>query len=312
MGGTNFVAEFADKLRSEELAAIARVTDRVVWELQLYAREHGFTQIMPVMLSPFTDPLNHAVYPANIDYEGRRLKLTASMIFHKQLALNLHGIDRIFIVSPNIRLEKAVVKSSSNHLLEFSQFDLEIKNADMHQAMGFLDGLLRHVFSTVRAECSADLRALDRRLPEFDKPFPIYSSDELRETYGEDFEKEISQRSATPVFITNFKREFYDRETPGVRGKYNNFDLIYPEGFGEGLSGAEREFEYEQILYRMKELDMELGAFERYLDAAKQGVIPRTAGGGIGIQRLVKFICGRRNIRDVCLFDRSIESEFVF
>merc|ERR1711916_291998 len=116
----------------------------------------------------------------------------------------------------------------------------------------------------------------------------------LREKYGNDFEKVISEQSSTPVFLTNFKREFYDRETPGVRGQYNNFDIIYPEGYGEGLSGAEREFEYEQIIYRMKELDMDLEPYANYLEAAKRGMIPSTAGAGIGIERLIKFICGKR------------------
>lgn len=56
------------------------------------------------------------------------------MIFHKQLALTARGHDKIFIVAPNIRLEKAEIKDSENHLLEFSQFDFEIRGGNMHQS----------------------------------------------------------------------------------------------------------------------------------------------------------------------------------
>lgn len=306
------LAVFHQRLGGREQSAIARVTSCVLAELQAYAVRAGFVQLLPVMISPFTDPLNHAVYPAEIDYEGRRLKLTASMIFHKQLALNLQDVDKIFIVSPNIRLEKATVKSSSNHLLEFSQFDLEVKGASMYDVISFVDGMVRHVLRQIQEQCAIELAALGRKLPRFDTPFPIYSSDELREKYGEDFEREISRISPTPVFVTNFKREFYDRETPGVRGQYNNFDLIYSEGYGEGLSGAEREFEHEQILYRMNELGMDLAPFVHYLESSIRGHIPQTAGAGLGIQRLIKFACGRAAISDVCLFDRSIASDFIY
>lgn len=303
---------FFEKISASETRDIARIRNIVLSALQDYARDAGFYQILPVLMSPITDPLNHAVYPAEIDYEGRPLKLTASMIFHKQLTLASKQMEKIFIVAPNIRLEKAAVKSSQNHLLEFSQFDFEIKNASMYDVMEFIDGLVKHVFSQVHEKGAEDLKNLGRELPDYSEPFPIYSTDEMREKHGDDFENIISKTSSTPVFLTNFKREFYDRETPGSRGAYNNFDLIYPEGYGEALSGAEREFEYEQIVYRMKELDMDLGPYENYLNAAKEGLIPQTAGAGIGIERMLRFITGRDEIRDVSLFDRSISTDFTF
>jgi asparaginyl-tRNA synthetase len=312
MDALDNITRFHQRISGREQSAIAKITSCVLFELQNYARRAGFVQILPVMISPFTDPLNHAVYPAEIDYEGRRLKLTASMIFHKQIALNLSDVDKIFIVSPNIRLEKAAVKNSTNHLLEFSQFDLEIRDASMHDVMAFVDGMVRHVLKTVKQQCSVELSMLGRQLPDFDTPFDIHASADLQAQYGDDFETRISKESPAPCFVTNFKREFYDRETPGVRGQYNNFDLIYSEGFGEGLSGAEREFEHDQILYRMDELKMDRGPFEQYIECSARGHIPRTAGAGLGVQRLIKFICGRGAISDVCLFDRSITSDFLF
>jgi asparaginyl-tRNA synthetase len=306
------ISQFQQQIHDPRLLAAIRINSTVLLILQQIAVAEGFTQLMPLLLSPITDPLNHAVYPAELQYEDRRLRLTASMIFHKQLSLALLAVPKIFIVSPNIRLEKASVKNSSNHLIEFSQFDLEWHGASMSDVMSFLDRTIRHVISHVRCECAQELQTLGRKLPAFEQPFPIFSSDELRAKWGDDFEARLSKESTLPSFVTNFRREFYDRETPGRRGCYNNFDLIYPEGFGEALSGAEREFEYEQIIYRMQELGMDLRPFENYLEAAKRKLLPSTAGAGLGIQRLVKYLCGRTEIRDVCLFDRSVASSFTF
>jgi asparaginyl-tRNA synthetase len=303
---------FFDKINASETRDIAEIRNIVLSALQDYTRKAGFFQILPILMSPITDPLNHAVYPAEIDYEGRPLKLTASMIFHKQLTLASKQMEKIFIVAPNIRLEKDTVKSSQNHLLEFSQFDFEMKNASMYDVMAFIEGLIQHVFMQIRKHGAEELKNLGRELPTYQGAFPIFSTDEMREQLGEDFESIISKTSKTPVFLTNFRREFYDREKPGVRGEYNNFDLIYPEGYGEALSGAEREFEYDQIIYRMEELGTDTEPYKNYLNAAKKGHIPQTAGAGIGIERLLRFVTGRKEIKDVSLFDRSISSDFTF
>lgn len=294
------------------IEAIAVIRGRVLHALQSYLLERDFRQLMPILMSPITDPLNHAVYPAEIQYQQRRLKLTASMIFHKQLALTARGHERIFIVAPNIRLEKPEIKDSLRHLLEFSQFDFEIRGGTMQQAMQLIEQMVKHTLDEVQEHCAAQLAQLGRALPRYETAFPVYSTDELQAEHGDDFERIMSEKAHTPFFITNHRREFYDRETPGKRGHYNNYDLVWPEGYGEALSGAEREYEHGQILHRMQELDMDLTPFGNYLEAARLGLLHPSAGGGLGIERLLRFICGKRHIRDVALFDRSVGSDFLF
>lgn len=303
---------FLGHINSPEMVHILNIQNVLLREMQLFAFNNRFVQIMPLLMSPITDPLNHEVYPANIQYEEKLLKLTASMIFHKQLALIPQNIDKILIMAPNIRLELAKKKSSSNHLLEFSQFDIEIKDADMDTVMNFIEDLYIHLFLQVEQQCNSALKALGRTLPRLSKPFLRYSTEGIALDQVDNFCNEISAKSTTPVFITNFKREFYDKEDPLKKGTYRNFDLVYPEGFGEGLSGAEREYEYHDIVRRMTELNADISAYANYLKVAEKGLLPKTAGCGIGIQRLLKFICGKNQIKDICLFDRSILSDFVF
>ncbi len=68
-------------------------------------------------------------------------------------------------------------------------------------------------------------------------------------------------------------------------------DLIYPEGYGEALSGGEREYEYERIKERILKKGQNLTHFKKYLELAKDD-LPASAGFGIGIERLTRYICG--------------------
>jgi asparaginyl-tRNA synthetase len=309
---TESIDETLEKLETTEIYSIHRIQTFLLKEMHNFMYEHNFVQLMPILISPITDPLNHQVRPATIHHYDKKLHLTASMIFHKQLSLIPNDINNIYIVSPNIRLELPELRNSKNHLLEFSQFDIEIKDKDMWEIISLVENLLSTSINRTREACKNEFRHLGRELPELKPPFPIYSSDELLVKHGTTFESEMSRKSTTPFFITNFKREFYDKEDQVNPGTYRNFDLIYPEGFGEALSGAEREYDYDRIIKRMNELNMNLDTFNHYLEISRRKKLPRTAGCGIGIQRLVRYLCGREKISDVCIFNRSIDSDFIF
>jgi asparaginyl-tRNA synthetase len=86
---------------------------------------------------------------------------------------------------------------------------------------------------------------------EFKTPFKVYTTHELESKYGKDWEKEASIANEQPFWALCHKREFYDKEDESNPGHYLNYDLVYPQGFGEALSGAEREYDYKRIIERM-------------------------------------------------------------
>jgi len=101
----------------------------------------------------------------------------------------------------------------------------------------------------------------------------------------------------SPFFIYDYpkgSRGFYDREDPKRPGILRDFDMIYPEGFGEAASGAERETDYETVASKMKPGENP-ESYEWYMEMLKIG-IPQTAGFGIGVERLTRCICGLRSI----------------
>lgn len=287
--------------------AYIRLTSSVLKYITGFFHREGFTQLMPVILSPITDPLgpdpsNSVIKTGEIEYLKQRLVLTQSMILHKQLAIK-SGLKKIFIISPNIRLEDPKRKESKRHLFEFSQVDFEIAHAKREDVFALMEKCLCGVVRHVKSECKDELTALGRILPSFKAPFPRYDTHYLRNKYGEDWELSASMESKQPFWVLCHKREFYDREDPDNPGHYLNYDLVYPEGFGEALSGAEREYEYSAIMRRIKRDPLKIKKYTPYLKIAKDGLVP-SAGGGFGVERLVRYITGADHIGDVQLFRR--------
>ncbi|EKD43785.1 MAG: hypothetical protein ACD_72C00118G0001 [uncultured bacterium] len=292
------------------MTAVLKIQSLVLYEIQTFFRARGFTELPPVITAPITDPLAHGVHPAYLDYEGQTLQLTKSMIFHKQIAL-LGDINKIFIISPNVRLEKSR-EAKDRHLLEFQQIDFEMKGAKKADVYLLMEDLLTKIIATVKAKCKAELVILGRKLPTPKTPFPRFSTTTLIKQYGENYESELSKAMTTPFWIESLYREFYDKEDPTTRGHFINYDLIYPEGFEEGLSGGEREHDYEVIIRKMKERRMDTADYEIYLELAKEKLIPQTAGAGFGLQRLLRYLTGIKKMEEVVLFPRSPREKILF
>ncbi len=291
-------------IRTDKIAHILRIQSAALKAIHDYMYGHGVLQAMPIILSPETDPLNHPHFAATVEYYGQKLHLTKSMILHKQLSLMNDGIDKIYFMSPNVRLEEGHLKETGRHLFEFTQVDIELKDKTKADFVKFIDGMLADVYSFVLKECSKDLRSLGRTLTPPRLPLKIHESEDLRRELGPDFEKIESERAKDPFWIMNFPREFYDREDKHRKGYFHNYDVFWPEGFGEALSGGEREHEHAEIVRKMNERRTNTHLFDNYLKIASQGILPRTVGGGLGIERMVRYLTGQKHIRDVTLFPR--------
>lgn len=291
-------------LKESKILHIIRIQTAALKAVHDHMYENGVMQCMPVILSPETDPLNHPHFGASVEYYGQTLHLTKSMILHKQLALLNEGFDKIYVMSPNVRLEQGSLSLTGRHLFEFTQVDMELKDATKRDFMELVDGMVARVFKFVQEECEDDLRALGRSLRVPKLPLKVYESDELRAMYGDDFERIASEREADPFWVLNFRREFYDREDKERRGYYHNYDVFWPEGYGEALSGGEREFEHSEIMRKMSERNTNTASYRTYLDVASKGMIPQTVGGGLGVERMIRFLTGQPHVREVTLFPR--------
>ena len=213
----------------------------------------GFQWLLPVALSQSTDPL----WPdpgasiekrIEVDIYGKPVRTTASMIIHKLIAAST-AYPKLFILSPNIRIEKAERAKTGKHVYEFTQLDFEARDATSKDIMTLVEDALCTLVKDLKHDMKSELTTLCRcdTLKSLKAPFKIYDRVELEAKYGVDgWEAGIAQETTEPVWVTNIPREFYDYED-FKSGKWDNYDLFLPQ-FGEVLSGAKREHEYTKIL----------------------------------------------------------------
>lgn len=282
-------------------AEVLQISSELISEMGQFLRREGFIEILPVVISPITDPLNHSVFDASIDYYDGKYSLTKSMIFHKQLAVRT--FPKIFIFSPNVRLETADKSSTGRHLIEFTQLDLEVRDAKRDDILDLIERMFVDVFRDIDEKFGKILRVMNSNFSIPKIPFKRVKYLEAYEKYGPDFESILSRNATEPFWLIDIpikEREFYDKL--GEDGKVLvDMDLIYPYGFGEAISGGEREYEYDRIIYRMGLKGNRIEDFEWYLDEVKKG-IPPSAGCGIGIERLTRFVCNLKDVAETRLF----------
>ncbi len=298
------------------LKPVLKIQTVALREIVDYFVDKGFFELMPVILSTVTDPLgpdpgSSVIKTGEIEYYGQKLKLTQSMILHKQMAL-ISGVDKIFIMSPNVRFEHEKRYSTGKHAFEFTQVDFEIAHAKKEDVFSLMEDLLVRIIKRVQKDCASELKELKRDLKVPKTPFKVLTTHELVKEFGEDWEIEASKHFEDPFWAVCHKREFYDREDPEHKGHYLNYDLVYPEGFGEALSGGEREFEYDVIIRKLKERNQSTGDFKDYVELAKRGLLVPSAGAGFGVERLVRFLSGKKHIEEVQLFPRVPGKKVIF
>ncbi len=152
----------------------------------------------------------------------------------------------------------------------------------------------------LKKRCPDELEFLERVLPSFTPPFRRVLHEEIAEKLsitGEipwEEEKIISEESDAPFWVIDYppgSRGFYYLESGGV---LKSMDLIMPEGYGEIISGGEREYKYNRVK-RLLEKDGVVEEYSWYLNMLKVG-IPPSAGFGLGIERLTQYICGLSHI----------------
>lgn len=298
-----------EQLERPETRLALVVQNRILVAARACLADHGFTELLPPVIGPVTDPGGRGSKQVDIDYYGHRYKLMTSAILYKQASLLM--FDRIFFIAPNVRLEPPETGSTGRHLVEFHQIDVEIAGATREDAMSLAQEVVVSAVRGVVADCGPELAALGRDPDAFTDllagPFDEIShatavAELARLGHEQNGAAEIdwtgeeilSRKAARPFFVTRYpkgSRGFYDREDPDAPGVLRNFDLIAPEGYGELMSGSEREFEYTRLVTRMRETGENPAKYGWYLGLARDG-IPRSAGFGLGLQRLTRYLTG--------------------
>lgn len=303
-------------LSSKRTQRALRVQHQVLVATREFLTGQGFVELLPPVIGPVTDPGVRGSKQLDVDYYGHRYKLMTSGILYKQASLL--AFDKIFYIAPNVRAEPPDTCNTQRHLAEFHQIDVEISGADRAGAQQVAERLLGHVVRHVLATVPDELTSLGRDLSTLaeavDAPFGrITHQQAVRQLHDIghpqspdaeiDWEGEelLSHKADRPFFVDDYpkgSRGFYDRESQTSPGVLRNFDLIAPGGYGELVSGSERESDYRRIVTRMRETGENPAKYGWYLEMVRDG-IPASAGFGMGLERLVRFLTGLHSVWQV-------------
>lgn len=260
------------------------------------------------------------------DFFERETNLTVSGQLEGELAALALGL--IYTFGPTFRAENS---NTPRHLAEFWMIEPEMAFYDIHDNMDLAEEMLKYLVKYALDNCMDDLQFLNKM---YDKelidrlqsvvavPFKritytegielLQHSGEKFEfpvTWGTDLQKEhenwLVAHFNAPVIITDYPKDikaFYMKQNNDGK-TVRAMDILFP-WIGEIIGGSQREENYDKLLNRIREMKMPEDGLWWYLETRKYGTVPH-AGFGLGFERLVLFVTGMTNIRDVIPFPRT-------
>jgi asparaginyl-tRNA synthetase len=317
--GTAFLMEHRHLwLRSQRQHAVLRVRHAVVKATRDYLDGQGFTLVDTPIFTPAACEGTTTLFPVPYFDEGTAY-LTQSGQLYNEATAAAHG--KVYCFGPTFRAEKSKTR---RHLTEFWMVEPEIAFAHLEDAVALAEGLICHVIGYALETRREELKALERdtsRLEKVKAPFPwLHYDDAIKliqsrgsETqWGSDFggtdETVIAEAYETPVVVHRFPsaiKAFYMEPDPKDAKHSLSADILAPEGYGEIVGGGERISDPELLLKRIHEHQLPEDAFRWYIDLRRYGSVPH-AGFGMGIERLVTWICGLEHLRETIAFPRML------
>lgn len=310
--------------------AILRVRVKVMSAVRSYLDSHGFANLDTPILTPAAAEGTTTLFETPYFDEGFAYLAQTGQLYNEA---NIFAFSRVYCFGPTFRAEKSKTR---RHLTEFWMLEPEIAFCDLDELMEIEEGLISHIVQTVLKECSAELKSLGRetaRLEGTAAPFPRLSYDDatrilaeaaaaetdpdkkelLRFEWGMDFgaphEAALTSRFDQPVFVYGYPtavKAFYMEPWPGRPEVCKSVDLLAPEGYGEICGGSERISDHDALLRRIQEHKLPEEAFKWYLELRKYGSVPHS-GFGMGVERVVAWLCGIEHIREAIPFPRTIK-----
>ena len=296
--------QMIEDLDSSKKRAISRVQTKALNVMASELVSKGFQWVLPVTLAKATDPLwpdPGASIEKRIEFDiyDEPVRMMQSMIIHKLVLASLNR-EKFFIISPNIRIESRKRARTGRHLYEFTQLETEISGGKMQDVFKVYEDLVVATIEAVKDDVS-EIRKTELTVPS--APFAVHSRHELQQQYGEEWEQVAPEKRLEPFWVTDIPREFYDYQDEAT-GAWRNYDLFLPEGFGEVVSGAEREYEYSKIVSKLDRDGVKKDDYAFLLSLAKKGKLKPSAGAGMGIERFTAYLCGVDHVAEVQPFPR--------
>lgn len=333
------------RVRTNTFNAMLRVRSKVSFALHRFFQERGYTYVhTPIITGSDCEGAGEIFRVTTLGYDDAKLAADeaayiASDFFKRKAGLTVSGqlegevaamaMGKIYTFGPTFRAENS---NTPRHAAEFWQIEPEVAFAKLPDIIKIAESMIKFVISAVLKECSDEvdfferafekgLRAKLESVVASDFAVLDYSDavDILRKAdaefaypveWGLDLQTEherylTEQVLGKPVFVTNYPKKiksFYMKQNDDGRTVAAT-DLLVP-GVGEIIGCSEREADYDKLLSAMTERGMNLDDYKGYLELRKYGTVPHS-GFGLGLERILMYVTGIGNIRDVQLYSRT-------
>jgi asparaginyl-tRNA synthetase len=316
--GTAFLMENRHLwLRSARQHAILKVRHEIIRACRDYFDDRGFTLVDTPIFTPNACEGTTTLFQT--DYFDEKAYLTQSGQLYNEATAAAFG--KVYCFGPTFRAEKSKTR---RHLMEFWMIEPEVAFATLEDTMDLAEGLILFIVERVLARRKSELQTLERDtsvLEKIARPFPRLSYDEAVEIlrgagseiqWGGDFgggdETILSERYSSPVMVHRYPSEvkaFYMQPDPARPEVALCVDVLAPEGYGEVIGGGQRIHDQGLLLERIRAHDLPPEAFQWYVDLRKYGSVPH-AGFGMGIERVVAWLCKLEHVRETIAFPRML------
>jgi len=305
-------------IRSERQQAILRIRHEIINAVRDYFNDRGFILADTPIFTPAACEGTTTLFPAQY-FEEQTAYLTQSGQLYNEA--NAMALGRVYCFGPTFRAEKSKTR---RHLTEFWMVEPEVAYAGLDDVMDLAEGLVVSVVGRVLEKRARELKVIERdtsKLETVKAPFPRISYDDavkrlnakgLPIEWGGDFggpdETALSEEFDRPVMVHRYPaavKAFYMKPDPDRAELALGVDVLAPEGYGEIIGGGERLADLDLLLQRIKDHKLPQEAFEWYLDLRRYGTVPH-GGFGMGIERVVAWICGLEHVRETIPYPRML------
>ena len=316
--GTAFLMEHRHLwLRSTRQHAILRVRAEIIKACRDFFDQKGFTLVDAPIFTPAACEGTTTLFETQ--YFDQKAYLTQSGQLYLEAACMALG--KVYCFGPTFRAEKSKTR---RHLMEFWMVEPEVAFAQLDDLMKLAEDFISSIVARVLDKRVEELKQLERDSTPLEKvapPFPrityqeafkILEEEGTQTPFGSDLggtdETLLAKRFDRPVMVHRFPvgvKAFYVEPDPENTELALCVDVLAPEGYGEIIGGSQRIHDHDLLLKRIQEHHLPMEAFRWYLDLRKYGTVPHS-GFGMGIERLVAWICGLDHVRETIPFPRML------
>ena len=306
-------------IRSQKMTAIMKIRSSYIQARDEFFKKEGFYRFDAPILQPTQSEGGSTVFEVN--YYGKKIYLAQTWQLYAEAAV--FSLEKVYNFGPTFRAEKS---KTSRHLSEFWMAETEVAWWKLDEITEFAKKEIKYCIEKVAKESVEELKYLgqdsEKILKMVKKKWPsikyrdalkiLKEKDKLNIKFGKDLrtieEQKLMQHFDTPVVVTHYPREimaFYKPKDPKKSDEALCFDMLAPDGGLEIVGGSERSLDIKEMSERLKKEGEKPEDYKFYFDLRKYGSVPHS-GYGVGIERVLQWICGLDTIKDAIAFPRTM------